>query len=242
MNNQSNNENNNILSPNSNQVTPTTSNPASNQNIIMPVSGVPEVKSPSSDQTTINTSSQPTTNSFINQNTVSPPLTTENNLVSENPPLEQSTPNNPPELKLENSSPFDIGVNSPTTTQPVTPTILPPLTPQPTTSNSIVNSNENMITPPQPQKPTIPIDTTPPASESNIVPVSKYLLHMILFSIPIVGFIMLILKAVDKKDKNISNFAKAQLILSGIIIVLSILLFVVLGASLISTLPLIMNE
>lgn len=62
--------------------------------------------------------------------------------------------------------------------------------------------------------------------DSNIVPVKKYLGYMILFSIPLVGFVMLIVKACSKNDKNISNYAKAQLLLVVIMTVLSIIITV----------------
>ena len=57
---------------------------------------------------------------------------------------------------------------------------------------------------------------------------------MILFSIPLVGFIVLILKVVDKKDKNISNFAKAYLLLGIILVLLWIVFFGIFGATLLA--------
>ena len=49
---------------------------------------------------------------------------------------------------------------------------------------------------------------------AEVVSVKRYLLYIILFSIPVVGLIVLIVKFFDKEDKNISNYAKAQLLLS----------------------------
>lgn len=62
----------------------------------------------------------------------------------------------------------------------------------------------------------------------NIVSVGKYLGYIVLFCIPIVGFVMLIVKAFfDKKDKNISNLAKAQLLLSVIGVVIAIIFMII---------------
>lgn len=66
------------------------------------------------------------------------------------------------------------------------------------------------------------------SNEENIISVKKYLGHMVLFSLPVVGFIMLIIKGfVEKKDKNISNFAKANLIFSIIVTVVSTLVVII---------------
>lgn len=62
-------------------------------------------------------------------------------------------------------------------------------------------------------------------TNNAVVSVGKFLGYLFLFSIPVVGFIMLIVKALDKKDKNISNFAKAQL-LYGVIISVIVTVFV----------------
>lgn len=65
-------------------------------------------------------------------------------------------------------------------------------------------------------------------NSDNIVSVWKYLGHILLFSIPLVGIIMLFVKAFgDKKDKNISNFAKAQLILCAIGVVVAIIFMII---------------
>lgn len=68
------------------------------------------------------------------------------------------------------------------------------------------------------------VDNNIPTNNA-VVSVGKFLGYLFLFSIPVVGFIMLIVKALDKKDKNISNFAKAQL-LYGVIISVIVTVFV----------------
>lgn len=60
-----------------------------------------------------------------------------------------------------------------------------------------------------------------------VVSVKRFLGYIILFMIPVLGFIMLIVKALDKKDKNISNYAKAQLLMSLISVVLMVVLVLV---------------
>ena len=56
---------------------------------------------------------------------------------------------------------------------------------------------------------------------------------MILCSIPVVGFIILIIRAVDRKDKNISNLARAQLLVSAIAVLLMIVVMVVFSSLLV---------
>lgn len=84
----------------------------------------------------------------------------------------------------------------------------------------------------------IPLTSTTPnnvvsnGSGDSVVSVGSYLGHIILFSIPIVGFIMLLVKAFgSKSNKNISNLAKAQLLLSVIITVLTVVIMIVFGAA-----------
>lgn len=64
-------------------------------------------------------------------------------------------------------------------------------------------------------------------SDLSTVSLGTYLGHFFLFAIPVVGFIMLIVKAFDKNDKNLSNFAKAYLLFSIIICVVLVVLVVV---------------
>lgn len=62
-------------------------------------------------------------------------------------------------------------------------------------------------------------------NKAEIVSVKKYLLLSLLFAIPIVGLILLIIKAFDKNtNKNISNYAKAMLI--GYLIVFIIIIII----------------
>lgn len=98
---------------------------------------------------------------------------------------------------------------------------------------------------PPPEEPTndIPTDipstpnteTTPTNNNSpqdnNLVSIKKYLGYIILFRIPTVGIIALIIKALDKKNKNISNLAKAELIfiLIKIIIITIIMIIIFIG-------------
>lgn len=51
----------------------------------------------------------------------------------------------------------------------------------------------------------------------------KYLVNMFLFSIPVIGIILMIIKIINKKDKNDSNFAKSFLIYSVSMIAIIIL-------------------
>ena len=76
---------------------------------------------------------------------------------------------------------------------------------------------------------TVPSDTN--VSKTSVVSVGKYLGHFLLFAIPIIGFILLIVKIFNKGDENISNFAKAYL-LFGVIIVVICSVFAIVGASL----------
>lgn len=150
-----------------------------------------------------------------------------------------------PELKLDSSNPFDIGigqsagVNNSLLTEDVNNT----------NNNNSTDNNSTNVTPITPvsvsdesDKVEISVNQNNNVVSSNngvsnisdnveVVSVGKYLLHIILFSIPVVGFIMLIVKAVDKKDKNISNLAKAQLLLGVILCVLGVILVALFGAT-----------
>ena len=118
------------------------------------------------------------------------------------------------ELKIDNPSPFDIGVMA-TPVENIT-----------TKTNSLVKeiSTDSILA-----------DTTPFTNESGnvnsnqdeIVSVGKYLGYIILFMIPILGFIMIVVKSLsNKENKNISNFAKAQLILSLVVaIIMTVFVF-----------------
>ena len=114
---------------------------------------------------------------------------------------------------------FDLPTNEVTSANniPSTPVVEPQTVITPT--NDVVSNNN-----------------TVQSSNDGVVSVGKYLGHMFLFVIPVIGPIMLIVKAFDKKDKGISNFAKAQLlfalIITGISLILTFLIFVIFGFSL----------
>ena len=87
---------------------------------------------------------------------------------------------------------------------------------QTTTNNNSLNSNVNNE-----------VEMAP------VVSVGKFLGYMLLPMIPVVGWIvwlvMMIVKALDKKDKSMSNYAKAQLILFaiGFVLICGFVLFFV---------------
>ena len=70
----------------------------------------------------------------------------------------------------------------------------------------------------------------------DVVSVKEYLVHMILTCIPVVGFIILIIRAIDRKNESISNLARAQLLISAAFVLLGVLFSVIMGASLVSAL------
>ncbi len=102
-------------------------------------------------------------------------------------------------------------------------------------TNEVVASTSNTETtiPVNPDTNNDSVSQSSYSNSSSDVSVGTYLGHMFLFSIPFVGFILLIVKAFDKKNKNISNWAKSMLlyslILTVITVVISILLIVVAG-------------
>ena len=142
-----------------------------------------------------------------------------------------------PELKIDSSSPFDIGVasNNLTSTTSMNQSILPQSNFQGapmenmynSSSGTSLNNQNSNINPTPSNNSTVSTDNSIQSNNENVVSVGKYLGHIILFGIPLIGFIMLIIKAVgDKKDKNITNFARAMLLLQAIIIVLTVVLSV----------------
>ena len=230
-------------------------NPTSTESVIpganlTPIGGtpIPETQPTTPLQTNLNSLIQPVqgdlastpTNNVIstNANSVMPGTVTpifNGNVVEPTPPQ----PNN--NLNIVNSSPFDIGLNSTINTEKTQ--IIDPIL---SGSNNISNTtnensqllNNNSMQPLNNNVTNNFGDATPltnaninNTSNDNIVSVGKYLGYILLFSIPLVGFIMLLVKAFgDKKDKNISNLAKAQLILIVIVTVLSIVLSIAFGA------------
>ena len=81
-------------------------------------------------------------------------------------------------------------------------------------NNQVVNQNANVITPVanEPVVNTSSNDSNV-SDDHQVVGIGTYVGILILTMIPVIGIIVLIAKALDKKNKNVSNFAKAQLIL-----------------------------
>lgn len=160
-------------------------------------------------------------------------------------PNSTTVPMSSQELKVESSNPFDIGIGPSTSNvDPEKTQIITPITPiDNNVNNGFNNQNSinNMNTVNSQAINNNLGNATPLSSESsnnissdsdNIVSVSKYMLHMLLFAIPIVGFVMLLVKAFSKKEnKNISNYAKAQLLFSIIITVIVVVVSVVFGTA-----------
>lgn len=238
-----NNEQNNILGNitpvfpnNTNQQSPST-NQTSNNSLkeIIPPTPIPITPISPKKEETITPNQNPDNLTKIVPSQVQP--ITPKIIIPESKNNTISTPqpqNTIPELKLESSSPFDIGVNpqlntttsinTETTYSKVSPTIIPTNVPNNINNNDQTSPDINIQVP----EANIPND--------NIVTVGSYILHMILFAIPVVGFIMLIIKALDKNNKNISNFAKAELIIAVIATILSILIFIIFGSYFTNTL------
>lgn len=230
MNNNQNNNINGIITPQ--PITPTDiSNQDGNNdtnNLIQPTSIVPVEQAKE-----VNNNMESIQPNIISEqqipNIIMPEMKKDNDGINNN--ISQTT-----ELKLDGTSPFDIGINQ----TPIMASSEENNTTTPTISNSNANLNNNpndsvqVIAPTnkeQQEDISILVSTS---NNSDIVPVTKYLINMILFSIPLVGFIVLILKVVDKKDKNISNFAKAYLLLGIILVLLWIVFFGIFGATLLA--------
>lgn len=62
--------------------------------------------------------------------------------------------------------------------------------------------------------------------------VLDYVGYLILFQLPIIGFIMIIFYSIKAKNKNLKNFARALLLLGVIVVVLYIIVLLLLGDSL----------
>ena len=109
------------------------------------------------------------------------------------------------------------------------------------TSNTPVEQSNNL----QSKNNVAPPSNVNNNETSEVVSVKRYLGHFLLLCIPIVGIIILIMRAFDKKDKKISNLAKAQLLFSGIFIGIALLMFIVfvviLGESFLSMIGMLIN-
>ncbi|MCH5169744.1 MAG: hypothetical protein J1F24_00520 [Oscillospiraceae bacterium] len=76
-----------------------------------------------------------------------------------------------------------------------------------------------------------PINENMLPEEYKPVTIWQYIGYSILFAVPVIGFIMLLVTAFGSdKSKSLRNFAKAQLILLAIVIVLYIILFIFAGS------------
>ena len=230
-------------------------NPTSTESVIpganlTPIGGtpIPETQSTTPLQTNLNSLIQPVqgdlastpTNNVIstNANSVMPGTVTP---IFNGNVVEPTTPQPNNNLNIVNSSPFDIGLNSTINTEKTQ--IIDPILSGSNNISNTTNENSQLLNNNSMQPLNNNVnnnfgDATPltnaninNTSNDNIVSVGKYLGYILLFSFPIVGFIMLLVKAFgDKKDKNISNLAKAQLILIVIVTVLSIVLSIAFGA------------
>ena len=119
-------------------------------------------------------------------------------------------------LQLNGSTPFDIGVSNSNSNNDVS------------NEQVVINSNNNSDS--SNQDANIKNDINPPAVNINSnseLTVGFYIKNMILFSIPIVGLILMIKKATNKEDKNESVFAKAYLILYAIVFGFFIVLWII---------------
>ena len=82
--------------------------------------------------------------------------------------------------------------------------------------------------------PPAPNYQAPPAGYNDeIKPISPlgYIGYQVLFNIPVLGFIAAIIMAIAAKNKNVKNFALAQIILVVAVIVLYIVLGLIFGLS-----------
>lgn len=203
---------------------------------IMPDNNIPVQSNSETTAASPITNSLPPLNSDnvipINSNSVIPGIVNSSPVES----INTSTNNLNQELNINNSSPFDIGLNSSTIpqSQPTNATILPINNINGSTiTNEVLSTSSNNV---QPLNNNLG-DATPLTNVGNdngsndTISVKQYLLHMILCSIPLVGIIVLLMRAFsNKENKNISNLAKAQLLLSVIITVLFTVLSIVFGS------------
>lgn len=141
------------------------------------------------------------------------------------------------EMKINNPGPFDIGFNSENNnTQPINSNLntietnntqmvnnnvaaTQSNTEQPKVNNGINNNQTQMNN---------NVNNNFYQEDTSVVPVKKWLGLIALSIIPLVNLIVLIVKAIDKNgNKNISNYAKAQLLFSLIVSIVSIILVIV---------------
>lgn len=181
---------------------------------------IPQQKEEANNNENLNIESPQTSNSTI---PIMPIAETKNDILQTN---------KIPELKIDSANPFDIGLNNTTipnqiNNNQINSTTITPISVNQSTDNISSTASSNNIEP-DIENPINNINL----SNDNIVPVTTYLINIILFSIPIIGIIMLIMKATSKENKNISNFAKAYLIILIAVFILWIVFFVIFGATL----------
>lgn len=82
---------------------------------------------------------------------------------------------------------------------------------------------------PQPQQ-QMPRPVTPAQTGGSTISALGYFGYMLLFSIPLVGFIIAIVFAVSHKNKNVKNFAIGWLFMLLFVIVINVILFFVFRA------------
>ena len=113
---------------------------------------------------------------------------------------------------------------------PVIPEINNPNTMvQPVNNNQAPNNNFGDAT---------PITNQGLNNNDEVVTVKQYLIYTLLCCIPFVGFIIMLMKAFGNNvNKNISNLAKAQLLLAVIVTVIGFVFGSLLGSLLVNMLP-----
>ena len=122
-----------------------------------------------------------------------------------------------PQLSLDSASPFDIGVGVPASGNvSVSETVK--------TGSDIKNIPVNNSDDKNKVVEDINLSQiSKPANSANVVSVGTYMINIFLFSIPVIGLIVLIIKMLDKDNVNVSNFAKAYLLYDIIFLVIQIL-------------------
>lgn len=181
------------------------------------VTGPQAVNPPNIPNTPINT--LPNENLIsVNSNNVVPGIVNQGSATNNDASINNSN--------SELNTPRPLNTETSTMNQPIlTPNI--PVNPT-NTSNEPINNNLGDAT---------PLTNEGLSEGGEVISVWKYLGTMVLFCIPIVGQIMLFIKAFGgEKNKNIKNLARAYLLLAVIMVVLSIVFTVVFSAVLASML------
>lgn len=82
--------------------------------------------------------------------------------------------------------------------------------------------------PPAPAPVPAPAPAEAPAQRSKEVSTAGYFWLMLLFAIPVVGFIAMLIFAFAVKNKNLRNFARAHVVWIVVALILAILLWIIL--------------